>query len=161
MYALDGKADGFAACFGGAAIGGFHDAGTAAGTDDKAARTRAESHGPGGDTVRELAGFFVVAGHFEQAFGAMDGGAMFYSIGGFDFVRGDVFEAMVTREGQVARKNAGGAEDDDGVGDALFFELHVRVNVFGENTQRASGSALEKFGIFVRRFGRVAGFEFG
>ena len=91
----------------------------------------------------------------------MNGSAMLDAIDGLDFVRGHVFEAMVTREGQVARKDAGGTEDDDGVGDALFFELHVRVDLFGKDAQRASWGALEKFGIFVRRFGRVTGFELG
>ena len=74
---------------------------------------------------------------------------------------GDVFQAVITREGQVARKDARGTEDDDGVADALFFQLHVRMDVFGEDAQRASGSALQKFGIFVGRFGRVRGLSLG
>ncbi len=63
---LDGKADGFAARFGGAAIGGFHDAGTTAGANYEATRAWTQCHGPGSDSARELTGFFVVAGHFQQ-----------------------------------------------------------------------------------------------
>ena len=51
----------------------------------------------------------------------MNSSAVFGAIVRLDFVRGSVFEAIVAGESQVARENARGTEDDDGVGDALFF----------------------------------------
>ncbi len=66
---LDGQADGFAAGLVRAAIGRFHDAGTASGADNKPAGLGTERQCPGGDLVRKQAGFFVVARHFQRAFG--------------------------------------------------------------------------------------------
>src|SRR6266851_3458208 len=79
---LDGQADGFSAGFGGAAVGGFHDAGTAAGANHKAARTRAERKRPGGDAVGKFARFFVVARHFQGALCLTDGFAVLRALRG-------------------------------------------------------------------------------
>ena len=38
--------------------------------------------------VSELAGFFVVAGHFQQTFGSTDRRAVFYPVGRRDFMGG-------------------------------------------------------------------------
>ena len=86
VWELDGKADGFASRFGGAAIGGFHDAGSSTGTNYEATRPWAQGHGPGSDSTRELTGFFVVAGHFQQTLGAANGGAVLHAIDGGDFL---------------------------------------------------------------------------
>ena len=48
---FDGKTDGFAAGFDGATIGGFHDAGTAAGANDETARPGSERQRPGRNFV--------------------------------------------------------------------------------------------------------------
>src|ERR1700688_1765752 len=112
MGKLDGKADGFAAGFGCAAIGGFHDAGTTTGANYEATRAWTQGHGPGGDSARELTGFFVVAGHFQQTFGATNGGAVLDAVDGGDFVRGEEFQSVVTSQGQIARKDARGTKHD-------------------------------------------------
>ncbi len=52
---FDRKADGFAAGFDGAAIGGFHNARAAAGANDEAARPGSESERPGSNFVGEFA----------------------------------------------------------------------------------------------------------
>src|SRR5207245_9820643 len=57
---LDGKADGLAAGFRSAAVGGFHDARAAAGADDEPPRMLAEGQGPGG----AAGGGFAARSHY-------------------------------------------------------------------------------------------------
>src|SRR5216683_1292935 len=73
---LNRKTDGFAAGFVSPTIGRFHDAGAAAGTDDKTPRSWAEGKRPGCNLMRELARFFVIAGHLQQALGVTHGCAV-------------------------------------------------------------------------------------
>lgn len=120
---LDGKADGFSAGFVRPAIGGFHDAGAAAGTNDEATRARAEGQSPSGKPVRKLTRFFVIAGHFERAFGVAQGDEMvlllgFRHIAGFHF-----FEPRVARRSGLVGFDACRTEHDDGVADTFLFEL--------------------------------------
>src|ERR1700693_1320141 len=117
---LDGKADGFASRFGGAAIGGFHDTGTSTGANDEAARPRTQGHGPGGDSTRELTRFFVVARHFQQTFCATDGGAMFYAVDGGGFMGRGKLQTGLTSPGQITRQDTRRTEHDDSVADAFF-----------------------------------------
>src|SRR6266853_6769388 len=65
---FDAQADGFSSRFGRAAIGRFQDAWASSRADYEAPRMIAERHGPGGDSPRQLARLFVIAGHLDSRF---------------------------------------------------------------------------------------------
>ena len=67
---LNIEADGLSAGLKGAAVGGFHDAGAAAGSDDKTMAARLEAQAPLSEEKGETARVFVVAGHLDGGFGA-------------------------------------------------------------------------------------------
>ena len=69
---LDREADGFAAGFDGAAIGSLHDAWTAPGANDEAARLGSKRQRPGSNLVGEMPRFLVITGHFEKTLGVAD-----------------------------------------------------------------------------------------
>jgi len=55
------------------------------------------------------------------------------------------------------RLDASGAEHDDGVTNAFFFELDERIDVFGDDANGPRGSAGQELEIFVRGFRGVLG----
>ena len=74
----DVQPDGLSAGLASAAVGGFHNAGAAAGGDDEAVLTRGNLEGPAGEQLREAARVLVVASHFNRR-----NGALALQIGGF------------------------------------------------------------------------------
>src|SRR6202030_2587879 len=63
MRQFDAQTDGFAAGLRGAAVGRFHNARTASGTDDKAPGMLTESQRPSGDAAGKFPRLFVIARH--------------------------------------------------------------------------------------------------
>ncbi len=126
---FDGKADRFAAGFIGAAIGSFHDAGPSAGTDNKAARARAERKRPRGDLVGELARLLVIGGHFESAFGFAEMQAMFFEASDTPTRRFQFFQPGETSGSGFMRLDARRAKHYYGVADSLLLKLHEGINV--------------------------------
>ena len=126
---FDGKADRFPASFVGAAIGSFHDAGPSSGTDNKAARARAERKRPRGDLVRELAGLLIIGGHFKSAFGFAEMQAMFFEASDTPTRRFQFFQSGETSGGGFMRLDARRAKHYDGVADSLLLKLHEGINV--------------------------------
>jgi len=115
---------------------------------------------PGGQLVRKLAGFFVVAGHFQQALGVTYVRAMLGQ-----FCRGHFrgflfFQPSDARLRRLVRFDARRAEHYDGVRDALALELHEWVDVFAQDAERPRRYAFQEFWIFVRRFRCVLRFKF-
>ena len=156
---FDGEADGFATRFVSASISRFHDAGAAAGTDHEAARLGTERERPTGELVRQLARFFVVARHFERAFGAAQSRTVPALIFHRHFTDFRLLEPRVARLRGFVRLDARRTKHHNGVADALVLELPERMNVFAENANRPRGHAVEKFLVFVRDLGGVLGFE--
>src|SRR5208337_1799215 len=68
---VDVEPDGFSSRFVGAKIGGFHDAGAAAGGDDKAVALGGNLGGPFGQQASQAARVFVVASHVNGGLGAL------------------------------------------------------------------------------------------
>ena len=68
---IDVQADGLASRFMSAQVRGFHDAGAAAGGDDKAMTARRNVRRPFRKQVGEAARVFVVARHVNGSFGAL------------------------------------------------------------------------------------------
>ena len=78
---IDVEADAFASGFIGAEVGGFHDAGAAAGSDDETVAAGGDLNRPFGQQVRQAARVLVVAGHVDGSAGALQAG--------FDFLGGE------------------------------------------------------------------------
>src|SRR5262249_47300317 len=152
VWQLNRKSDGFASRFIGSAIGGLHDAGTAAGADDKAARARTEGEGPSGDFVRKLTRLFVIDAHLQGAPGGAELFAMLLKApgtpaGGFHFLK-----ARVAGGGSFAGLDARRAEHDNGVADALILELNQGMDVLGDNADGTRRRAGHELVIFVGSF---------
>src|SRR6266481_981465 len=126
---LNGKANGLAAGFVGATIGSFHDAWPSAGTDDKAARARAERKRPRGDLVGELAGLLVIGRHFESAFGFAEMQTMFFEASDTPTRRFQFFQPGETSGSGFMRLDARRAKHYYGVADSLLLKLHEGINV--------------------------------
>ncbi len=150
---IDVEADGFASGFVSAEVGGFHDAGATAGSDDEAATAGGNLGGPLGEEKGEAAGVFVVAGH-------VDGGAGGFEIclvlggGGFGFVFFDGSEVPLCG---CASLKAGGAEEDDGVLNLLAAKAGERFLILSEYAQDASVGTAEEGFVLV---GQGRGVEF-
>src|ERR1700758_3190456 len=66
-------------------------------------------------------------------------------------------KASEPRRSGFMRLDARRAEHDDGVADALSFQLDERMDVLGDNADGAGGSAGQEFWVFVRSFRGVLG----
>jgi hypothetical protein len=149
---VDVEADALASGLVGAEVGGFHDAGTAAGGDDEAAAAGGNLDGPFGKEKSEAARVFVVAGH-------VDGGAralqIVFMVGGREvcFI---FFYAGEILPGGIASLKARRAEKDNGVLDLLPAKTRERFLIFGEDAQDAAVGAVDEGLILV---GQGRGFE--
>lgn len=168
----DVKADGFGAGLPRAAVGGFHNAGAAAGGDDEAMAGAGEGVSPGGVKAGEGAGVLVEAGHIEGGSGGIESGSVSCRSGesrpfcfacGFgrdDSLRGGgVKEGFEGGGGGFAGVDAGGAEEDDGVFDALGAEAGHGFGVLGEDAEGAAFGGVEKSSVFVGEGGLVEGWR--
>ena len=98
----------------GAAVGGFHDAGAAAGADHETAKSR-----------ESLAGSETVAAHSVVQPGQFAG-------------------LVVIVAERAFFLDAGGTEEDDGVVNSLFLEMGKRPEIFREEAERTRLGALKK-----------------
>ncbi len=160
---LDVEADGFAAGLVSAAVGGLHDAGATAGGDDETVAAAGEGAGPLGGEAGEGAGVLVVTGHLDGGFGAavaeLGGFAVAGGLLGFGCGLGGagVVEELELLAGDVEGAEAGGAEEDDGVLDALATETGHGLVVLGEDAEGAGVGRVEKVGVLVGERGVVEG----
>ncbi len=133
-----------------AEVGGFHDAGTTAGSDDEAAAASGNLDGPLGKQVGEAAGIFVVTGHVDGGKGALQ---ILFMLRGWSF--GVVFfgggQILL---GCVASLKAGGAEKDDRILDLFAAKAGERLLIFGQDAENASvGTVEERFVLVGQRRG--------
>ncbi len=111
--------------------------------------TAGEGLGPGSDHAGELAGVLVVGGHVDGGLGAtvlklggfaaVDGGRAGWLFGvGRGLDGAGIVEEFEFGTGDVEGAEASGAEEDDGVLDALAAEAGHRFLVLAENAEDAT-----------------------
>ena len=149
---IDVETDALASGFVGAEVGGFHDAGSAAGSDDETVPAGGDLDGPFGEQVSEAARVLVVAGHVDGGAGALEAAFDFLS-GDFCFVFFDSGEIVLSG---IAPLKARGAEEDDCVLNLFAAKTGERFLIFGEDAEDAAVGAAEKGFVLV---GQRCGFE--
>ena len=163
---LDIEADGLGAGLVGSAVGGLHDAGSSAGGDDVAMARAGKGLGPGGDEIGQFTSIFVVGGHLYGCFGSavlkFRGFAFgdLFGRGGLLVVRGWLDGAGVVEEfqlcaGDVEGVEACGAEEDDGVLDALAAETGQGLLVFAEDSEGAAVGGVDEVEVSVGEGGAL------
>ena len=146
---IDVEADGLSARFVGAEVGRFHDAGAAAGGDDKAMALGGDLRRPFGEHVGEPAGVFVVASHIDGGLGALHAVAC---------CAADSLRAVAAHFGQavvgvVAAVDARRAKEDDRVLDLLAPEARQRLDVLRQQAQNSAVRTVEKWFVLIRQGG--------
>ncbi len=146
----------FATGFPGAAVGCFHDAGAASGGDDEAVAGAGKILRPLGHEAGEGARVLVVARHLDGGFGALvaEGGGFLRVAGGLFGLGCGGYGAGVVEElelvaGDVEGAEAGGAEEDDRVLDALAAEAGHGLVVLGEDAEDAAVGGVDEVRVFV------------
>ena len=159
---LDVEADALAAGLEGAAVGRFHDAGTAARADHEAVVLEAERQAPLGQQMGQAPGVLVVARHRHGAPGPRQRQALRLGRPGGGRRPGRAPAAGAALEqlllepaegvvGLLAAADPGRAEEHDRVLDVLRLEAAQRLQVLGHDADRPGFIALEKGGVEKRQ----------
>ena len=151
---MDVEADRFPSSFVGAEICRFHDAGAAAGGDDKTMALGGDLCGPFGEQEGKPSCVLVVASHVNGGLGA------FHILGLLCGGNLCAVAADCGRDGSagvVAAVDAGGAEEDDRILNLLAAEARKRFAVLGQQAQNPAVRTVEKWFVLISEW---SGFEF-
>ena len=155
----DVHADGFAAGLVRAAVGRFHNAGTAAGGDDETMLARGDGFGPLREQLRQAARVFVVARHLHGGHGALElqnagaAGCDLACLGrllvaGRRIDRASVFQELQGVIGLFAPAEARRAEEDHRVLNLLAAEARQRLQILRDDADGTAVGAVEERGVF-------------
>ena len=137
--------------------------------DDEAMAAAGKVLRPLGQAAGEGAGVFVEAGHLDGRLGALalelGGAGVGLGVAGAGGLLGcgcgldgaGVIKQFKLLAGDVDVAEAGGAEEDDGVLDALAAETGHGLVVLGGNAEGAAFGGVEEVGVFVGERGLVEG----
>lgn len=144
----DAQAKGRAAGFFRAAVGGFHDAGTAARADGEALRRVGDGLRPLRQLMRQFAGLFIIRRGRHVFARAVDLRLLVAGNGGlfanFGFERGEF------RLGDIKGLQPGGAEKDEGVFNMLAAQTAIGLGHLTHYADEAAFGAGEKSRVVVR-----------
>src|SRR6266478_9342131 len=150
---IDVEAYGFSASLVSAKICRFHDARSAAGSDDKAMALGGDLGGPFGQQEGKPARVFVVASHVNCGLGALHVLGLLCG-GNLCAIAADCGQTVA---GIVAAVDAGGAEEDDRVLNLFAAEARERLAVLGQQAQNPAVRTVEKRFVLISEW---SGFEF-
>ncbi len=119
--------------------------GTATRADDEALGMRAEGHGPLGDAAGELAGIFVIAGHFDDRARGANFQAPFGSLAS----PGTLLHLLELGHRLPARLDARRAEHHDRVSHVRAPQPDQGIKILRQYAQRACAQAVHENRIFV------------
>src|ERR1017187_5941389 len=140
---VDVEADSLAARFVGAAVGRFHDARPAAGAHHKTVARLADGLSPLGNHEGQLARVFVIARVSKIGLGAAN------PLLGLGSVTDGCPQLLQRGLRLFLAAEAGGAEEDDGVLNALAAEFRQRLLILGQDAQNAAVGTVQELLVLV------------